>query len=116
MIHLLRRHALEGVHRHLQHRDILNQLFLIHLYAKAIEGDQEATANLRMSGKEVITIPPTTNNPYLTKIKQLADPSLDRDRDELLRDLIHIQLCTLAFEGYPRAIDLLDSAGVVPKG
>jgi hypothetical protein len=64
-----------------------------------------------MSTKENMTI--LLSNPYLERIKQLADTSLDRDRDELLRDLINIQLCTLAFEGQTRAIEILDAAGVV---
>jgi hypothetical protein len=61
-----------------------------------------------------LTILPSTN-PYLQRIKQLADTSLDRDKDELLRDLINIQLCTMAFEGQARAINILDAIGVVLK-
>lgn len=59
-----------------------------------------------------MTILPSTN-PYLTQIKKLADTSLERD--DLLRDLINIHLCTLAFEGLTFAIDILDASGVVMR-
>lgn len=52
------------------------------------------------------------SNPYLTIIKRLSDPTLDRDREKLFEDLIIIQLCILAFEGYSNAKEILHKMGL----
>jgi hypothetical protein len=94
---ILRSLALEAILRNSQHQNIFSYIALIRLCVE----------DMLRAYDQSPTMPPLTI-PYLRKIRQLAHFGVPKNDEELVRDLVTIQLCALAFEGQKQAMKILD--------